>query len=120
MSSPPSPAPEPDQNQIHLTGPIGVMLHQCSSCRYVSTHKQNVERHVATRCPGARVLSGELQMEVVGRGGTVNTITGDHNHTTTVNGDHITNINIIIPVGTPEETLQRPEECSDPSQLRRG
>ena len=49
-------------DRIHLTGPIGVMLHQCSSCRYVRTNKFVVERHVATRCLGARVLSREVSV----------------------------------------------------------
>lgn len=102
-----------------LTGPIDVMIHQCSMCRYASTRRHHVVRHVGTRCPGAVVWSGEIAMcpvdarasdHSVGVG-----IAGDHNSNNTIN--NVTNV-FVIPVGTDEEAEALQSVFQDKLNLR--
>lgn len=49
-------------SEITVTKPVDVILHQCSACGCVGTVKVNITRHVETKCPGARVLTGSVAM----------------------------------------------------------
>ena len=105
--------------RIRLKGPIEVVLHQCSACGYVSVHKHNTQRHVDAKCPGATVITDEVELcqrgvatvvtGAVGAGAAV--IGGDHNSTT------ITNVTIVLPVGTQAEKFALSEIFRDPKVM---
>ena len=99
---------------IKIQNPLDVIVHQCTRCLYVSAHKQNVQRHIAAKCPGASVESGSVTMypECMLTATTIDNSTNTNSHNVNIN------VNLIVPAGSAAEQTHLVSLFRDPDVLK--